>query len=301
MSEPLLQAKDLCVHFGGGRTMTGRRKQPFAALKGIDFEINAGEAFAIVGESGAGKSTAARCVIGLQRPTRGELLFAGEPLPFRRDRVQRQAIQMVFQDPYSSLSPRMTIGTALDELLRVNKICDSRAAARKRSVELLEMVGMPESALDRRPRAFSGGQRQRIGIARALALEPTLLVADEPVSALDVSIQASVLALLKGLQRELGLSMLFISHDLAVVRQLCDRVAVMWDGEIIETGPVEEVLSNPRQEFTKNLLAASTDLPPLEMVVDPAAPAAPAEPTAPAGRADPPEPTAPADPTAERS
>jgi ABC-type glutathione transport system ATPase component len=157
------------------------------------------------------------------------------------------------------------VGGALTELLRVNSIRPDRQSALQRATELLEMVGMPARALDQRPGAFSGGQRQRIGIARALAVEPTLLVADEPVSALDVSIQAGVLKLLRRLQDELGLTMLFISHDLAVVHQLCDRVAVMSDGEIIEEGNVAAVLDAPRQEFTKQLLAAATDLPGLEM------------------------------------
>jgi ABC-type glutathione transport system ATPase component len=263
MPEPMLEARELRVCFGGGRDIFLQRKAPFEALKGIDFQVAAGEAFAIVGESGAGKSTAARCVVGLQRPTSGEILFDGEPLSFAGE--NRKRIQMVFQDPYSSLNPRMSVGAALAELLRVNKIAASKAAARARATELLAMVGMPESALELRPRAFSGGQRQRIGIARALAVEPTLLVADEPVSALDVSIQASILLLLKRLQQELGLTMLFISHDLAVVRQLCDRVAVMCEGEIIEEGGVAEVLSQPRQEFTRALLEAATDLPDLEM------------------------------------
>jgi ABC-type glutathione transport system ATPase component len=265
VAETLLEVKDLCVGFGGGRSLLGKKKAPFEALKGIDFSIAAGEAFAIVGESGAGKSTAARCVVGLQRPSRGEITFQGEPLGFKRGRDQRRAVQMVFQDPYSSLSPRMTVGGAIVELLRVNQVCGTKEEARERATELMEMVGMPPTALDQRPRAFSGGQRQRIGIARAIALEPALLVADEPVSALDVSIQASILALLKRLQRDLGLTMLFISHDLAVVRQLCDRVAVMCDGEIIEMGPVSEVLASPREDFTKKLLAAATDLPDLEM------------------------------------
>jgi ABC-type glutathione transport system ATPase component len=264
-TDDLLVAKDLKVAFGGGRDIFLRRKPVFEAVRGIDFRVARGEAFAIVGESGAGKSTAARCVVGVQKPTSGTISFDGKPLDPRHDRAQRRAIQMVFQDPQGSLNPRMTVGAMLSELLRLNGLADSKAAARSRSIELLEMVGMPESALGRRPRSFSGGQRQRIGIARALAVEPTFLVADEPVSALDVSIQASILILLKRLQRELGLTMLFISHDLAVVKQLCDRVAVMSDGEIVEEGPVEEVLTDPREEFTKRLLAATTDLPQLEI------------------------------------
>jgi len=265
MAECLLEAKDLQVCFGGGRDIFLKRKEPFEALKGISFSLQPGEAYALVGESGAGKSTAAKCVVGLQRPTSGEITFQGEPLSFRGSK--RRLIQMVFQDPYSSLNPRMSIGATITELLRVNGIASSKQAARQRAKELLAMVGIPEQALEQKPRAFSGGQRQRIGIARALAVEPTLLVADEPVSALDASIQASILLLLKRLQRELGLTMLFISHDLAVVRQLCDRVGVMSEGQIIEEGKVEEVLHAPRQEFTKKLLAAATDLPALEMDV----------------------------------
>jgi ABC-type glutathione transport system ATPase component len=268
MTETLLDVKGLRVSFGGGGLFS--RKQPFEALRGIDFSIQAGEAYAIVGESGAGKSTAARCVVGLQQFGEGAMTFAGEPLGFKRSQAQRQAIQMVFQDPYSSLNPRMTIGAVLTELLRVNGIATDRAAAQSRAEELMEMVGMPIDSLKRRPRAFSGGQRQRLGIARALAINPTLLVADEPVSALDVSIQASILLLLKRLQEELGLTLLFISHDLAVVRQLCDRVAVMSDGEIIERGSVASVLSDPHEGFTKKLLAAATDLPPLDLETPPA-------------------------------
>jgi ABC-type glutathione transport system ATPase component len=264
-NEPLLEVTDLCVSFSGGRDLLMRHKPPFEALNSISFQLFSGEAYAIVGESGAGKSTAAKCVVGLQHPTSGEITFQGKPLSFKGQK--RRAIQMVFQDPYSSLNPRMTVGAAITELLRVNKICADKQSALKRTVELLEMVGIPKTALENRPSAFSGGQRQRIGIARALAVEPTLLVADEPVSALDVSIQASILLLLKRLQKELGLTLLFISHDLAVVRQLCDRVAVMSDGKIIEDGLVADVLSKPREDFTRALLDAATDLPGLEMTV----------------------------------
>jgi ABC-type glutathione transport system ATPase component len=260
---PILAVEELRVSFGGGRDILLQKRAPFEALKGINFAVAPGEAYAIVGESGAGKSTAARCVVGLQRPTTGRIFFQGAPVSFEGQ--NRRRIQMVFQDPYSSLNPRMSVGQTLTELLRVNGICKEKVSAKKRAAEILEMVGLPRSALEKRPRAFSGGQRQRIGIARALAVDPVLLVADEPVSALDVSIQASILLLLKRLQSELGLTLLFISHDLAVVRQLCDRVAVMSEGEIIEEGEVSEVLHQPEQEFTKALLEAATDLPGLEM------------------------------------
>jgi len=264
VAEPLLEIRDLRVEFGGGRDLLLRRKPAFVALDGVDLRVERSDAYAIVGESGAGKSTIARCVAGLQRPTGGELRFGGEPLGARRSRDRRRAIQVVFQDPYGSLNPRMNVGTMLTEVLAVNGIVSGRAAARRRAAELMDMVGLPETALDQRPRAFSGGQRQRIGIARALALEPTLLVADEPVSALDVSIQAQILLLLRRLQRELGLTMLFISHDLAVVHQLCDHVAVMSAGRIVEQGEVAEVFSRPRQPFTQTLLAAATELPSLQ-------------------------------------
>ncbi len=267
MAEPLLEARGLRVCFGGGRDVFLRRRESFEALRGIDFQVQPGEAFALVGESGAGKSTAARCVVGLQRPTEGTVTFDGAPLRPDKDPAQRRAIQMVFQDPYGSLNPRLTVGATIGELLRVNGLAADKASARARTIELLEMVGLPEDAMEKRPRAFSGGQRQRIGIARALAVEPKLLVADEPVSALDVSIQASILILLKRLQRELGLTMLFISHDLAVVKQLCDRVAVMYDGEIVEEGTVADVLTNPENDFTKELLDATTGLPPLDIAV----------------------------------
>ncbi|WP_053204103.1 ABC transporter ATP-binding protein [Jiangella muralis] len=264
MTEPLLDVRDLVVTFASGRGWGGDRGR-IHAVRGVDFSVRPGEAFALVGESGSGKSTTAKCVVGLQKPTRGSITFAGAPLDPARDHGQRRAIQMIFQDPYSSLNPRMTIGAALIEILRVHRLAAGREAAERRAAELLDLVGMPRSALDQRPRAFSGGQRQRLGIARALAVEPSLLVADEPVSALDVSIQASVLLLLKQLQRELGLTMLFISHDLAVVRQLCDRVAVMADGLIVEEGTVGQVLTEPSADFTRTLLAAATDLPPLDL------------------------------------
>jgi ABC-type glutathione transport system ATPase component len=263
MTEPLLNVEDLAVNFVSGSRLT-RSQRVVEAVRGIDLQLYRGQSYGLVGESGSGKSTTARCVVGLQRPTRGQITYDNAPLDPRRNREQRRAIQMVFQDPYSSLNPRRSIGSGLTEILEVHRLAEGGAAARQRAAELLDMVGMPESALDKRPRAFSGGQRQRLGIARALAVEPRLLVADEPVSALDVSIQASILLLLKRLQRDLGLAVLFISHDLAVVRQLCDEVAVMSDGRIIERGSVQEVLTSPRHDFTRALLDAATDLPPLD-------------------------------------
>jgi ABC-type glutathione transport system ATPase component len=264
MNEPLLEVRDLRVGFGGGRDFFFRPKERFEAVRGVSLTIRKGESFAIVGESGAGKSTVAKCIVGLQAPTSGEIRFEGKPLRVEGDADQRRAIQMVFQDPYGSLNPRMTVGSAIGELLRVNGVVQGKAAARARTAELLGMVGLPEAAMDKRPRAFSGGQRQRIGIARALAIDPTLLVADEPVSALDVSIQASILILLKRLQRDLGLTMVFISHDLAVVKQLCDRVAVMNEGVLVEEGSVGEVLAHPKDAYTQKLLDATTELPPME-------------------------------------
>ena len=199
------------------------------AVDGVDLEIARGEALGLVGESGCGKSTLGRCIVGLYAPTAGEVRFDGEPLTARRTRAQRRRMQIVFQDPYSSLNPRMTVRQVLSELLRVHKMVPSdRVDARCR--ELLELVGLPPRALDAHPRQFSGGQRQRVSIARALALEPELLVADEPVSALDVSVQATVLNLLEELRAQLGLTMLFIAHNMAVVRHVCDRVAVMYLG-----------------------------------------------------------------------
>jgi ABC-type glutathione transport system ATPase component len=262
MAEPLLKVEELHVHHRR-RGAPRRNAEPFRALDGVSLELFRGEVLGIVGESGAGKSTLARCVVGVQRPTSGELRFAGQPLDPGSDREQRRAIQMVFQDPYASLNPAMTIGTALGELLRVNGLAADRKAAKARAGELLELVGLPTAALERRPRAFSGGQRQRIGIARALALEPRLLVADEPVSALDVSVQASILKLLKRLQKELALTVLLISHDLAVVHQLCDRVIVLRDGKVVERGAVRDLFASPKEPYTRELLAAAPDLPPL--------------------------------------
>src|SRR6478609_1012442 len=206
-----------------GRRIQGRPPDVVQAVAGVDLALQPGEVLGLVGESGCGKSTLGRCIVGLYQPTAGEVLFAGEPMAAKRERAQRRRIQMVFQDPYSSLNPRLTVRQALSELLRAHNMVPSRQVE-ARCRELMELVGLAPGALEAHPRHFSGGQRQRVSIARALALEPEVLVADEPVSALDVSVQATVLNLLEELQERLGLTILFIAHNMAVVRHVCDRV-----------------------------------------------------------------------------
>jgi len=255
---PLLDARDLSVSFSLGSAIAARlrhEQRVLRAVDGVDLRIERGEALALVGESGSGKSTLARALAGLLPPDRGEIRLDGRVLPTRRSRSDQRKIQMVFQDPYSSLNPRMTVGSMLHELLRVHHVVrrDEVAAYTR---ELLGMVGLSEEAVHAYPRQFSGGQRQRVAIARALALRPELLIADEPVSALDVSVQATILNLLQDLRAELGLTLLLISHNLAVVRHLCDRVAVMYLGRIIEVAPTETLFAAPRHPYTAGLLAA---------------------------------------------
>ncbi|WP_431283415.1 ABC transporter ATP-binding protein [Humitalea sp. 24SJ18S-53] len=259
MTEALLQVKDLSKHFSVTRGFPKRRTITVRAVDGISFDIRPGEAFGLVGESGCGKSTAARALLRLIEPDSGRVLYRGQDVTAASGgdlRVLRRKMQIVFQDPYSSLNPRQTIGSALIEPLTLHGIARG-AAARDRAAALLEEVGLPPSALDKFPHEFSGGQRQRIGIARALTVEPELIVADEPVSALDVSVQAQVLLLLRDLQRRRGLSFLFVSHDLSVVRWFCDRVAVMYLGRIVEQGPVDRVLSAPMHPYARMLRDAS--------------------------------------------
>jgi oligopeptide/dipeptide ABC transporter ATP-binding protein len=256
---PLLEVRGVEMQFVLADSMLRRARhvpaEVLRAVDGVDLEIARGEALGLVGESGCGKSTLGRCIVGLYAQTAGEIRYAGEPLPARRPRAQRRRMQMVFQDPYSSLNPRMTVRQVLSELLRVHNMVP-RNRVDERCRELIELVGLGARALDAHPRNFSGGQRQRVSIARALALEPELLVADEPVSALDVSVQATVLNLLDELRSKLGLTMLFIAHNMAVVRHVCDRVAVMYLGRIVETAPTEQLFSDPRHPYTQGLLKA---------------------------------------------
>jgi oligopeptide/dipeptide ABC transporter ATP-binding protein len=253
----ILSVDGLSRHFTSPVSVTdrlfGRKPTVNKAVDGVDLVLRRGETLGLVGESGCGKSTLARSLVGLHPLTAGVVRYEGAELPARRTRAQQRALQMVFQDPYSSLNPRMTVGQVLTELLRYhNLVPRDQVAARCR--ELMHLVGLPERALSQRPRQFSGGQRQRVGIARALALEPEVLIADEPVSALDVSVQANIINLLADLQRTLELSVIFVSHNMAVVRQVSDRTAVMYRGRIVETGATDTVFDDPVHPYTKLLL-----------------------------------------------
>lgn len=239
-SEFALQIKNLNSYYGKGKD----RKQ---VLRNVSLELREGEVLGVVGESGSGKSTLAKCVLGMVTDTEGEL------------KLNAQRPQMVFQDPYGSLNPAKTIGWILEEPLRVIGVKD-QAERRCRVVEMLELVGLTEEHYDRRPSQLSGGQRQRVSIAAALIQGSKMVVLDEPVSALDVTLQAQILQLLVDLKEQLGLSYLFISHDLAVVYQICDRVVVMYHGEIVEEGDVDAVYDHPQHDYTKKLLAASVAL-----------------------------------------
>ncbi len=248
----LLDIENLSKHFPGG----------VRAVDGISFHIAPGETLALVGESGCGKSTTSRLALRLLEPTTGSIRFNGEdlrtlsPAALRR---RRRDMQIVFQDPYASLNPRMTIGEIIAEPLRVHGLAPTRAAMQARVAELLDRVGLPPDAAARYPRQFSGGQRQRIGIARAIGPNPSLVVADEPVSALDVSLQGQVVNLLQDLQEQLGLSYLFVAHDLAVVRHIAHRVAVMYLGVIVETAPADRLFAAPHHPYTQALLSAAPE------------------------------------------
>jgi oligopeptide transport system ATP-binding protein len=258
-SEPLLEVTDLAKHFPVKRGIViDREVDQVRAVDGVSFSIPRGQTLGLVGESGSGKSTACRAVLNLVEPTAGSVRFEGQEiagLSRRQMRPLRSQMQMIFQDPYASLNPRKRIGQIVGDPLKLQKIA-SGADLRRRVQELLERVGLSSEHYDRFPHEFSGGQRQRIGIARALALRPKLVIADEPVSALDVSIQAQIVNLLDDLQDEFGLTYLFVAHDIGVVRHISDRIAVMHQGKIVEQGEADQVCEQPRDEYTKELLAA---------------------------------------------
>jgi oligopeptide/dipeptide ABC transporter ATP-binding protein len=258
--EPLVEVRDLVKHFPLTRGIVFQRKiGAVRAVDGVSFDVQRGETLGIVGETGCGKSTTARLIMRLLEATSGEVLFEGEDitrLKGARLKAVRREMQMIFQDPYSSLNPRKTVGSIISEPFAVHGLETDRGARKRAVQELMETVGLNPEHYNRYPHEFSGGQRQRIGVARALALKPKLLIADEPVSALDVSIQAQVLNLLRDLQRRLGLTVVFIAHDLSVVRHMCDRVAVMYLGKISEIGPGDALYSFPRHPYTGALLSA---------------------------------------------
>lgn len=256
-TEPLVQARDLVKHFPTGGPPF-RRRPPVRAVDGISFDLHRGETLGLVGESGSGKSTLGRLVLRLIEPTSGRVHFDGEDVSAAsRSHLKRlrRRMQLVFQDPLSSFDPRMSIEQILTEPMAVHDIGDSASRSR-RCRELLDLVGLPSTALQRYPHQFSGGQAQRIGIARALATDPELIVCDEAVSALDVSVQAQVLNLLRDLQRELDLTYLFIAHDLNVVRYISDRVCVMYLGRVAESAGSEELMARPRHPYTQALMSA---------------------------------------------
>jgi len=271
---PLLEVQDLGKRYE--QRAVWRAPRVTHAVRDVSFTIEAGETFGLVGESGSGKTTTGRCILRLIEPTTGQVRFNGEDmlaLDRKTLRARRRQMQMVFQDPYASLNPRHRVSTILTEPLDIHQV-GTPTWRRARAAELLELVGLDRDAITRYPHEFSGGQRQRIGIARALALEPSFIVADEPVSALDVSVQAQIVNLLAHLQQQLSLTYLFISHDLRLVRHFCTRVAVMYRGRIVELAPVATLFDTPRHPYTRALLSAvpvpDPDVLPQRIEFDPA-------------------------------
>jgi oligopeptide transport system ATP-binding protein len=260
VTEAILQVENVVKHYPITRGIVFQKTIGHVrAVDGVSLELKAGETLGVVGESGCGKSTLARVLMNLERPTAGSVRYRGKDIFALRGaelREMRRQIQLVMQDPYTSLDPRMTVGDLVGEPFQIHTEVAPKGERRKKVQELLEVVGLNPEHINRYPHQFSGGQRQRIGIARALALRPEIIVCDEPVSALDVSIQAQVMNLLGRLQRELGLSYIFIAHDLSVVRHLSDRVAVMYLGKIVETGTDEQIYERPTHPYTQALLSA---------------------------------------------
>jgi oligopeptide/dipeptide ABC transporter ATP-binding protein len=259
-ADPLVRVRDLVKHFPITRGILIQRKiGSVRAVDGVSFDVNRGETLGIVGETGCGKTTTARLVMRLLDASAGEVVFDGQDITHLKGaqlKALRREMQMIFQDPYSSLNPRKTVGSIIAEPFAIHRLEQDRDKRRRAVQELMGMVGLNPEHYNRYPHEFSGGQRQRIGVARALALRPKLLIADEPVSALDVSIQAQVLNLLRDMQRRFGLTLIFIAHDLSVVRHMCDRVAVMYLGKLVEIGDGDDLYAFPRHPYTGALLSA---------------------------------------------
>jgi len=258
-AEPILEVRGLAKHYPAGTRFLGRTRDWVRAVDGVDLQIHAGETLGLVGESGSGKTTLGRCILRLLEPTAGSIRFLGQDLLALKPRDMRRArrdLQVIFQDPYSSLNPRMRVGDIVGEPILIHRLAKDRAERQERVARLLETVGLDAGVMAKYPHEFSGGQRQRIGIARALSVQPKLIIADEPVSALDVSVQAQVINLLMDLQARFGIAYLFISHDLRVVEHVSDRVAVMYLGKIVEEADSGALYRSPQHPYTRALLSA---------------------------------------------